>query len=594
MSYVLEILNSAGVKVAQLDEHECMVRIRRVINGEWSISVTYPIPQDGEDKSALLWVVNARGRVKNLDDATDYQTFLLNKPTKSRSTAGAPCLQISGTHISLVAMQNNLVKATYDFSGVTPAYALGVVLSHMAAGTSPGVVYAVGSTTKEPTTPISVQISWESVGSALQKILDASNGEYDISEVGSTVLLYAFGLMGSQNYTQIRSGRNLKSIQTSRQDRKAVNKLYGVGGGQPESTIAGARHVVYSVVGQVVTVDHNKLVPENDSWNTNYKAKFVTGVLAGSSFVIADCAHTTTRDTLTLTGTLTGAAAGDKIVITTSAGVEVSFLPAGSSQTANGVIEDVYKNSRYGSAINLVKTGFLDGTYTDGLCADWTKSGSPTCIENTTAAYIQNGSKSQGVAATNNDGGIKQTLAGISSAKYYRVKVNVILGPSNPVSKVAIFLDTYQGADALESDLVVGKWIQWDIWTKGPPSATPVIKICQSGAQAATFYVDAVQFAECPVNEPQNFTSNCEQLALWFETFDQLMQIKDALTEYKCTFVDLNRMLPFDYPGDRINLGDTLVITDEDLAITAKSARVREINWNVFKPELTEHTITNI
>ena len=593
MSYVLEILNSAGVKVAQLDEHECMVRIRRVINGEWSISVTYPIPQDGEDKSALLWVVNARGRVKNLDDATDYQTFLLNKPTKSRSTAGAPCLQISGTHISLVAMQNNLVKATYDFSGVTPAYALGVVLSHMASGTSPGVVYTVGSTTKEPTTPISVQISWESVGSALQKILDACGGEYDISESGSTVLLYAFGSMGSQNFTQIRSGRNLKSIQTSRQDRKAVNKLYGVGGGQPESTIAGARHVVYSVVGQVVTVDHNKLVPENDSWNTNYKAKFVTGALAGSSFVIADCAHTTTRDTLTLTGTLTGAAAGDKIVITTSAGVEVSFLPAGTSQTANGVIEDVYKNSRYGSAINLVKTGFLDGTYTDGLCADWTENGSPVTTENTTATYIQNGSKSQKVVGVNDGDGIKQTLTEVASGKYYRIKINVYLAASNPASSLVLFLDTYPYCTALESDLAVGKWVQWDIFFKCPLTA-PVVKICQSGAQAATFYVDAVQFAECPVNEPQNFTSNCEQLALWFETFDQLMQIKDALTEYKCTFVDLNRMLPFDYPGDRINLGDTLVITDEDLAITAKSARVREINWNVFKPELTEHTITNI
>ena len=592
MSYVLEILDSTGVKVAQLDEHECMVRIRRVINGEWSISVTYPIPQDGEDKSALLWVVNARGRVKNIDDATDYQTFVLNKPTKSRSTAGAPCLQISGTHISLVAMQNNLVKATYDFSGVTPAYALGVVLSHMAAGTSPGVVYTVGSTTKEPTTPISVQISWESVSSALQKILDASGGEYDISEAGSTVLLYAFGLMGSQNYTQIRSGRNLKSIQASRQDRKAVNKLYGVGGGQPESTIAGARHVVYSVVGQVVTVDHNKLVPENDSWNTNYKAKFATGVLAGSSFAIADCAHTTTRDTLTLTGTLTGAAAGDKIVITTSAGVEVSFLPAVSSQTANGVIEDVYKNSRYGSAINLVKTGFLDGTYTSGLCANWTENGSPVTTENTTATYIQNGSKSQKVVGVNTDDGIKQTLA-VTAGKYYRMKVNVFLEASTPAASIALFLDTYQQGDIQASDLAVGKWIQWEGWFKCPLTA-PVLKICQSGAQAATFYVDAVQFAECPVDEPQNFTVNCEQIELWFETFDQLMQIKDALTEYKCTFVDLNKMLPFEYPGDKINLGDTLVITDEELSITAEQARVREINWNVFKPELTEHTITNI
>jgi hypothetical protein len=598
MAYILEILNSTGAKVAQLDEKECGVKIRRVINGEWTINITYPIPPSGqeEDKSALLWAANARGRVKNLDDVTDYQTFVLGKPVKSRGAGGAPCLQIQGTHISLVAMQNNLIKASYDFHGVTPAYALGIVLSHMSASVNPGVAYTVGSTGLELANLISVQISWENVLSGLQKILaacGATGAEWDISEAGSTVLLYT--ALGSANYVQIRTGRNLKSVQAARADKRIINKIYGIGGGQPENTIAGARHVVSSVVGQVVTVNHNKLVPENDSWNTNYKAKFVTGTLAGSSFAISDCSHSNdslSGDTLTLVGVISSAVAGDKIVLTTSAGVEVSFIPAGSSQTANGIIEDVYKNSRYGNAINLVKTAFLDGTYVAGLCENWTKNGSPTVTENTNTVYIQNGSKSQKVIGVNTDDGIKQTLA-VTANKYYRMKVNVYLAASNPAASIALFLDTYQQGDAQVSDTAAGKWVQWEGWFKCPLSA-PVLKICQSGAQAATFYVDAVQFAECPIDEPQNYTSNCEQAELWFETFDQLMTVKDAPVEYKCTFIDLNKALPFDYPGEKISLGDTLVITDDELAIEAVSARVREINWNVFKPELTEHTITNI
>jgi hypothetical protein len=600
MSYVVEILNTSDnatwTKVAQLGAGECTCKVNRRINEDWVIDLTYSVPPLGQgmDKSAYLISWNARLRVSSLDDSTDVQTFLVTKTSIQKSVGGTMSLSVTGLHVAIVSMQNKVIDAEYDFQNMTPLQILTVLLANHSWGWCSVVASSI-------TEKLSLKIGWETVASALQKTLDACRGEVDFTESSTTMTIYPVDGMGSAlKYIHIRPERNMKALSLQKYCRDAVNKVFGVGGGNPAATIAGARHPAYSVVGQVVTVDHAKLVPENDSWN-GYKAKFATGMLAGSSFAVADCAHGAVRDTLTLTGTLTGAAAGDKIVITDSSGVEVDYLRAGASIASYGQIEAVYLNSEHGNAVNLVEKPFLDDAYTGGLCAGWTKNGSPTCSENTNAAYIQYSAKSQKVIGAADGDGVYQEVAGLTAGKYYRIKANIWLEGSTPASAINVYLGTDDAIPVSSSEIeseAAGRWVSIDVYGIMDASyfsgGTVRISIVQIGAQAATFYVDAIQISECPTEIGQNLTANCESLDLWKEVFDYLVQRKEPLIEYKCNFVDLNRIDPLSYPNERINLGDTVLVTDRDLGISGVSARVNEVSIDPFRPELTEHTVSNI
>jgi hypothetical protein len=594
MPYCIDILNTTDnvtwFKVAELHETECTVKVSRTLNTDWTISISYTPPSDDSVESKVQYFApsgrtdkkSIRLRVRNMSDAAEYETFTVIGTVKSRN--GAPNYTITGEHVSVTAMSRKLITSAYDFQNVTADYALGVLLSVYACGFAKGVV--------APTTKISVYIAWESLLSAVQKILTACAGEYDIDEVNG--LLNVSYELGSMKYIHIRPEKNLKSISCQAYQNDIVNVLYGVGGGTPVPTMASARHVVASILGQVVSVNHAKLVPEDDSWNTNFKAKFVTGALAGQSFVISDSIHIPGfMDSLVLTGTLTGAAAGDKIVITDLAGSEVPFLRAGTSISANGQSEAQYTNSKYSNAVNIVKTPFLDGPYTSGLCVDWTKEGLPTLSENTTVAYIQYGSKSQKVVCSGSGQGISQTVA-VSATKKYRIKVNVFLEAANPAATLAIYANTNLLIDMQVSDTVTGKWILAEAYGSAGSSSV-AIKILQGGSVATTFYVDAVQISECESEDiTQNFTPNCEQLDLWFEAFDKLATIKDARVEYKCNFVDLHKQSPLDYPYEKINLGDTVIISDDELGISGASARIKQMNYDPFNPDQTEHIVSNL
>jgi hypothetical protein len=593
MSFIVEILNtsdnSTWIKAGQLGSSECTCSVYEKINEDYSIALNYVIPPDGQgfDKSEYLLSINARLRLVDLSGQYESKTFHIEKHSFQRNQSGQLLLNVTGTYIAFVAMRNQVIDAQYDFQNMTASEIFEILeTNHSADGWEVGVC--------SWTLPLSLFIGWETYLSAFQKIIKAAGAEFEFIETSKNITVYA---QRGDEYKNIiiRPDRNLKSISLQKYSRDVVNHVFGVGGKEPAITIAGSRHPVYSVVGQVVTLDHNKCVAENDSLNTEYKIKFVTGALAGSLFTITDCVHGANRDTLTVSGDISTAATGDKIVITDLSGVEVNYIHSAASIAIHDRIKSVYQNTQYGDTVNLIEKAFLDGSYSDGLCEGWTKYGSPTCSENTDRTYIQYGSKSQKIIGVDQYDGIYQNISGLTVGKYYRIRANIYLEGSDPVSKINIYLGTASPVaiypSAIESD-ATGKWVSFDWWGQAGAETTR-ITVCQDGDQAATFYVDAVQFAECAVNENQNYTSNCEQLDLWKETFDQLARSKDVLVEYQCNFIDLNKMDRIKYPYDKINLGDGVLISDNRLGIVNMPARVKELKFDPFHPESTEHTVSN-
>jgi hypothetical protein len=438
-----------------------------------------------------------------------------------------------------------------------------------------------------PTDTISITISWETVLSALQRVLALCNAEYDLDEATSLINIYK--TMGAANSVFLRSDKNIKSLQVTYFNRDVINKMFGVGGSQPPSTIAGARHVVsaYNDATGLLTVSGNKLVPENDSWNTDYEVYFVTGAEAGNAFTITDSAHTTTNDTLTI-DTAQTIAIGDKFVIRTTGHVEVDFIRAGASITAYGTVEGVYKNGAFAGGTNLVETPDLSGAYAggagDNLCADWTKEGTPTIDENTTADYFKYGTKSQRVQGDADLEGVSQVVT-VTANRYYRVLVNAY------ITSGTVKVTASDGTNTIPVSKTGTGWQRYEIFEKFVATSLTV-KILQDGAGTSDFYVDSVQATEGAMN--YSFNSNCDSLDLWHETFDKLITVKDPPIEYRASFVDLYAMEPGSYPYDQVSLGDTLIIYDSTLDISNVTARLKEIRKDEFNLERTEHTISNL
>jgi hypothetical protein len=473
-------------------------------------------------------------------------------------------------------MSTEIVTNHFEFVNATPDFIMSVLFP---AGHTYST-YHKGSVV--PTTPITVTISWETVLSAVRKILDATGGEYDIVESTNTINIYAS--MGAANMVNVRTRKNLKGLEIKRYSKNIINELYGAGGGVTPSTIAGARHLVTYVNGATIRTTAN-LVAEDDSWNTNFKLKFVTGAAITEAIAISDCSHTAAYDEFTLASPPVAAPAiGDKVVITDTSGNEINYIRAAASIASYGELKGIYKNPAYLDSVNLIEKPCLDGTYTASLCEKWTKAGSPTLAENTDAAYIRYGTKSQHVTGVSDNDGVYQTITTVA-AQYYSIQAYVYIVSGTVKIRLVSGANTYEVTEDATG------WQTISIPVTQINGTSVDIKILQSGAPVAEFYLDGVQATQ--TESERDFTDNSDPTTLWAETYTELIKLKDPVVEYRCNFADLNKMFPRDYPFDKISLGDTVLVYDSEMGVSGLSLRVEEMNYSPFSPESVEHVVTN-
>jgi len=579
----IQLFSRTGDATGLLDEYECEATVSRQVNSEWSMVLTYPVPQtdDREDKSSLI---EQDGRMRIIWIDGTYDTFRISRLVKARK-GGVPVYTAHGEHVALLDLNSEIIDGRLSLYNYEPSDALTALLAYSTNWSSGGTTGLNGMS--------NLTVEYETVMSGLQRICEAAGAEYDVDEAAGTIELRSS--LGSSNNVLVRSDRNAKSMQHTRYSRNVVNKMYGIGGGSPVLTIAGARHIVYgydSGTG-VLTVGREaggyqegfKVVAEDDSWNT-YKVKFITGSEAGNSFTITDSAKgdstTPAGDTLTIDDSLS-VSQGDKFVITDASDNEVAYIRAGSSISSYGTVEGVHRDARYFEALNLVETPALDGTYAAGLCGNWTKEGAPTVAEETTADYVNYGASSQKVTASGDAQGVSQQVSA-TSGRYYTAIAWVY------VSSGTVKLQLSDGTSTWESSKSDTGWSRYEIQELSA-GATLTIKVLADGG-AATFYVDAVQITEGVLS--YGFTANDSRKSLWDVTYDALQLVKDPQVEYQVSFHDLYRVDPERYADDEISLGDTVEVQDDELGIDKVSLRVRGVRYDVFRPERTTHTVSNI
>ena len=247
-----------------------------------------------------------------------------------------------------------------------------------------------------------------------------------------------------------------------------------------------------------------------------------------------------------------------------------------SSIAANGLHEAVYHDPTLEEVVNLVSTPALDGTYTGGLCVNWTKTGSPTVSKNTVSSCYLYGKASQHVQSTSDGQGIQQSVT-VTSGKIYSLLAHVIITSGTVRVQVGDGASTYKRAEAITGAGLAT--LRIENWKANNTSV--IVKIFQEGAGSADFYVDSVQVAEGARVKP--FTIGKSADTLWSRTVEYLNAHKDPEISYNVDLVDLYGDIRAGREADRFQLGDTVQVIDPTLDLSVET-RVMEREVDILHP----------
>lgn len=235
----------------------------------------------------------------------------------------------------------------------------------------------------------------------------------------------------------------------------------------------------------------------------------------------------------------------------------------------------------------------LSGTYTAGLCAGWTKIGTPTVTENTDADFFQQGTKSQKVVAADGEGVSVDFTA--STTERMVGWVNLYVSALGVAGVVRVEFTDADGVQWLNGEGLdtTGQFASVERQGLEFTSSSGTLKIYAEG-DTATFYVDAAfvdngdQFRKFVIGDMAD--------VLYNEAAAELAKVDDdtAFVTYEVDGVDLFESFPDKYPDYQISLGDTIAVEDYEIPRLSASLRVAEKLWNVIRPEGSRFTVGKV
>ena len=477
---MVDVLNSSREKVAELTGMVSSY-LREKVNGIGILTV--------ETIEQHEWQYITPGtsffRLRS-NDGLLSQTFRIIEVTKSR-TRERTSVTVIARHI-LSDTANELFSNALSCINYTPHELMEQVLTHS--------TYTVG--TVEPMSVIPfVRFEYEPVLSCLLRICSLTGGELFLNEEDNEIDLLT--QIGSSNGVTFQYGLNLRGVERTVSLSRIANRVYGVGGGEPPLTLAGA------------TLSEGNDYAENSESITSY-----------------------------------------------------------------GIYESVYHEPTLEDVVNLVDTPALDGTYTNGLCENWTMTGSPAVSKNTDPDYYLYGIGSQRIQSSASGQGIQQTVS-VTVGAVYSLSATLFITSGIVRVEVVDGTITYKRPSAVTGAGMVTVFIE--NWKANNSSGT--VKIYQEGTGTGDFYVDSVQIAEGASAKPFTIGKNSD--TLWNHATEYLTAHKDPHIMYEVDLVDLYGDIRSKRETERFGLGDTITVIDPTLDL-AVSTRVIEREINILKP----------
>ena len=582
----LELYDSANsVRQSVIPSKDLISAVRiDELNGENSLSVSI-------SRSADVWslIDNLKViRVLSLDDDS-YEPFRIRQKRDVRSESGVVTGQIDCEHLKYDMLGEIYAKWTPFVNG-DPSTVLSEIL-----GESSFSVGTISSAAK-----VDIELKFSPVLELVEELRESLDSDMTVSN-DKTVSIKR---RGSSSDAKIRYARNLTGIRKNIDTRDLFNVVYPVGGGEPPVDIGGddvigvegAEHIVSSISGATLSA-HNRLVPSNDSWNNYYVelTRTISSATVGARRLITD---SIAGSQVVVTTAFSGLTVGDHFkIVADSAGTDIKFIRDAASIGSYGTIESIFLESSIVEVRNLLFNPDFSGNFISGLAENWsaiTIGGNFPVSSNTNPGFVRYGSKSQKIEEAGVGEGIEQSVTLDTNAIYsLYVWVYVSLGK--------VTLELYDGVSDQPSasgktaeTSETGAWTQLMVEGIAAQGANGSVKILSNSADS-DFYIDSVMLEKSGrLSIPNEFYPISGARLLWDRGFDALQSNKDPKSRYKVSILDLFESDPDDYPYDRLEVGDTITLQDDELGIDVQ-ARIRSKRWNVLEPwdaelEIDSHT----
>ena len=582
----LELYDSAdSVRQAVIPSNDLISAVRMdELNGENSLSVSI-------SRSSEVWglIDNLKIiRVINLDDGS-YEPFRIRQKRDVRDESGVVTGQIECEHIKYDMLGEIYAKWTPFVNG-DPSTILSEIL-----GVSSFSVGTISSAAK-----VDIELKFSPVLELVEDLRESLDTDMTVSN-DKTVSIKK---RGSSSNAKIRYTRNLTGIRKNIDIRDLFNVVYPVGGGEPPVDIGGddvlgvegAEHILTAISGATLSA-HNRLVPSNDSWNNYYVelTRAISSATVGARRLITD---SIAGSQVVVTTAFSGLTVGDHFkIVADSAGTDIKHIRDAGSIGSYGTIESIFHETSIVEARNLLFNPDFSGIFVSGLAENWsaiTIGGNFPISSNTNPDFVRYGTKSQKIVDADAGEGIKQSITLVTNY-VYSLYVWVY------VSSSKVKLELYDGVtDQPSAAGKTAETSQTGVWTQlmldgiAAQGVNGSVKILSNSA-SSDFYVDSVMLEKAGrLSVPNEFYPISGARLLWDRGFDALQSNKDPKSKYKVSILDLFEADPDGYPYDRLEVGDTIRLQDDELGIDVQ-ARIKSKRWNVLEPwdaelEIDRHT----
>ena len=489
---------------------------------------------------------------------------------------------------------NGDVNNYFELYGLTPTEHLGVILadapSHFSAGT-------IASSA-----PIDMVYDWDNPLSASAEIASLAGLELSIDRTSTGYKVNMPVAIGSTaSKVQLRYSRNILGLSRNSDARtEHGTRVYPRGGGDvgDRPTIADAAWLVIAtstVTATLSTADGRAIAFDNQLNNLWVEEpggtrKQVTDSTTGQVITVASGHNIST---------------GERVKFrTSSGGDQLTYLEDPAQVATYGTVQRVLDRQDIPRVDNLAENPFFTGTYsTAGIPTNWSKVGSLTFAENTSALFRRYGNQSLHITSTAAGRGVISDSIAItpSSASPFFSVQTAIWVVSGSVQLQLIDQSSTQGnvfppVDSQPANTtVVDTWVEnlvvAGIDLSRRSSTALKLQVLALSTGGAEWYMDVAQVTQTPAGA-EVFNDGRTSNALWLAGNAYLTDNATPRVTLAVQASDLERLHPADFSNQELVPGGTVQVVDADMGLDFQT-RIIGLQRDLLHPGDSQLVISN-
>lgn len=488
---------------------------------------------------------------------------------------------------------NGDVNNYFELYGLTPTEHLGVVLadapSHFSAGTI------------ATSAPLDMFYDWDNPLSASAEIASLAGLELGVELTSTGYKVNMPVTIGSTaSKVCLRYTRNLLGVGRDSDARtNQGTRVYPRGGGDVGDRLKIAEAAWLVTATSTVTATLSTAEGRSIAFDNQLNSLWVEEP-GGTRRQVTD---STTAQVITIASGH-GISTGERVKFrNSSGGNQLTFLDHPAQIATYGTFQRVLDRQDIAHVDNLTENPFFTGTYsTAGVPTNWSKVGSVTFAESTSANFRKLGNKSLHITSTIPGVGVISDAIPVvpsNASPYFSVQTAIWV-----VSGAVQLQFINQGStvdtifpppdDAPAQTTVVGQWVD-NLVVAGIDfnelSSTALKLQVLAHDAAAEWYMDAVQVTQTAAGF-DGFHDGRASNALWIAGNSFLAENATPRVAFTVQASDLERLHPAEFTNAKLVVGGDVQVVDSDMGLDVE-ARIINLQRDLLHPGNSQITLSN-